>query len=206
MKVAIIDHGLCNMDSIARAIERCGGDPMVMTGPAGLETAKRIVVPGVGAFGNAMEKLEQLGFVDALYTAVISHETPVLGICLGMQLMLAIGEEGGKTAGLGWIDGHVRRLVPTQGERIPHIGWNTVEFDESCSLFRSLAPETDFYFVHSYHVAPDDPTVIIGRTPFAGGFASAIQQGSLMGVQFHPEKSQTAGFKVLENFLLSGGQ
>jgi glutamine amidotransferase len=206
MKVAIIDHGLCNMDSIARAVERCGGDVMLLAHPDGLETAHRIVVPGVGAFGKAMEKIEQLGFVDALNTAVITRETPVLGICLGMQLMLAVGEEGGNTEGLGWIDGSVRRLVPSDGERIPHVGWNTVEFDESCSLFRSLAPATDFYFVHSYHVAPADPSVIIGRTPFAGGFASAIQKGSLYGVQFHPEKSQTAGFAVLENFLHRGGQ
>jgi imidazole glycerol-phosphate synthase subunit HisH len=206
MKVAIIDHGLCNMDSIARAIERCGGDPMVLAHPEGLESAHRIVVPGVGAFGKAMQKLEQLGFVDALSTTVISHQVPVLGICLGMQLMLAIGEEGGTTAGLGWVDGHVRRLVPSQGERVPHIGWNTVEFDESCPLFHSLAPNTDFYFVHSYHVTPDDPSVIVGRTPFAGGFASAIRKGSLYGVQFHPEKSQTAGFTVLENFLRCGGQ
>jgi glutamine amidotransferase len=178
---------------------------MVISEPAGLQHAQRIVLPGVGAFAKAMERLDRLKFLEPLHRAVHTNGVPILGICLGMQLMLAIGEEGGPTPGLGWIDGHVRRLVPQGGERIPHVGWNTVDGASSCVLFESLPPARDFYFVHSYHVSPVDPSVVVGCTPFAGGFVSAVQQGTVFGVQFHPEKSQTSGFKVLENFLRLAG-
>lgn len=205
MRVAVVDHGLCNLDSIARAIEHCGGEPARATRPGDLTDVRRIVLPGVGAFPAAMARLDELGLTAALDDAVRHDGVPVLGICLGMQLMLTVGEEGAETKGFGWIDGRVTRLVPAADERVPHVGWNTVQALPGAAPFTGLSEDADFYFVHSYHVVPDDPADIAATTPFAGGFVSAVVRGHCWGVQFHPEKSQTAGFAVLRSFLGSGG-
>jgi imidazole glycerol-phosphate synthase subunit HisH len=199
--VAVINTGLCNIDSIARALEHCGARTVVTDEPRHLVAATRVVMPGVGAFPSAMSRLHETGLADALHDAVIARRIPVLGICLGMQLMLAKGDEGGGCDGLGWIDGRVERIRPAPDERVPHVGWNTVEFAPGSPLFEGIEPSTDFYFVHSYHVVPDDRSVVVGRTPFAGGIVTAFRSDHMWGVQFHPEKSQTAGFAVLTNFL-----
>ena len=204
MRTAVVDTGLCNLDSVVRALEHCGADPVRVTAPDDLDGARRIVLPGVGAFGTAMGRLHGLGLVDALDRLVLGDGIPVLGICLGMQLMLGIGEEGGESKGLGWIDGRVVRLRPLAGERVPHVGWNAVEPAEGSTPFADVEPGSDFYFVHSFHVVPDDPTVVAATTPFAGGFVSAVVSGPCWGVQFHPEKSQAAGFAVLRAFLGGG--
>ena len=201
MTVAVINTGLCNIDSIARALEHCGATTVVTDEARHLVAATRIVIPGVGAFPSAMSRLHETGLAEALHEAVITRGIPVLGICLGMQLMLADGEEGGPCAGLGWIAGRVERIQPGPDERVPHVGWNTVEFVPGSPVFEGVAPRTDFYFVHSYHVVPTDSTVVAGRTPFAGGIVTAVCSGHIWGVQFHPEKSQTAGFAVLASFL-----
>jgi glutamine amidotransferase len=199
--VAVIDTGLCNIDSVARALEHCGATTVVTDEPRHLAAATRIVLPGVGAFPSAMERLRETGLTEALQDAVIGRSIPVLGICLGMQLMLAEGEEGGECHGLGWIAGRVERIRPGPDERVPHVGWNTVDFEPGSRIFEDVEPGTDFYFVHSYCVVPADRAVIAGSTPFAGGIVTAVQSGHVWGVQFHPEKSQTAGFAVLANFL-----
>ena len=201
MTVAVINTGLCNIDSIARALEHCGAHTVVTDDPRHLSPATRIVLPGVGAFPAAMSRLHETGLVDALHDAVIERGIPVLGICLGMQLMLTRGEEGGGCDGLGWIAGCVERIRPDAGERIPHVGWNTVEFESGSPVFEEVEPATDFYFVHSYHAVPVDSSVVAGTTPFAGGIVTAVQAGHMWGVQFHPEKSQSAGFAVLASFL-----
>jgi len=199
--IAIVDTGLCNLDSIARAIEDCGGNPLVTDDPADLERAARIVLPGVGAFPEAVARLHSRGLDVALTEQVIGREIPFLGVCLGMQLMATGGTEGRETAGLGWIDGEVGLLEARPGERIPHIGWNEVEATRESQLFQGIAPDRDFYFVHSYVLRPAHDEDVVATTPYGGGFVSAVQRGNMFGVQFHPEKSQQAGFAVLRNFL-----
>ncbi len=202
--VAIVDYGMGNLDSVSRAVEECGGAPIVTNRYQDLATANRIILPGVGSFGDAMRNLRQRGLQESLEEQVLERRIPFLGICLGMQLLATTGWEGGETAGLGWIDGEVQRLQPTDDDsRIPHIGWNEVSFDSNggSALFRGIAPGRDFYFVHSFHLCVRNPQDIVGQTLYAGGFVSAVQRGHIFGVQFHPEKSQRVGFQVLRNFL-----
>lgn len=200
--VAIVDYDMCNLDSVARAIEECGGTPLITSQHRDLTAVNRIILPGVGSFGDAMTNLRQRGLVEALTEQVIERKIPFLGICLGMQLLATTGWENGKTAGLGWIDSEVRRLQPTEEDpRIPHIGWNEVCIETDSPLWQGLTSGCDFYFVHSYHLCPRDSQDVIGTTMYTGGFVSAVQRDHIFGVQFHPEKSQRSGFQVLRNFL-----
>lgn len=200
--VTVIDSGLSNLDSAVRAIEYCGGDPIVTQDPQVIAKASRLVLPGVGAFPVAMKRLESTGIADAIRNTVLISQRPILGICLGMQLMATVGHEHETCTGLGLIDGSVVPLEscdPT--ERVPHIGWNTVEDSGNSSLLRGIPPKSDFYFVHSYHFAPKQEKHVLALTPSYGGFASIIGDGPILGAQFHPEKSQTVGFALLKNFL-----
>jgi glutamine amidotransferase len=199
--VAIVDYGLCNLDSVARAVEECGGKPRVTSDAKDLAHASHIILPGVGAFADAMDNLERTGLADAIREQVTSERIPFLGICLGMQLMATRGFEVRECAGLDLIPGEVRRFKPSTADvRIPHIGWNEVRFKDSCTLFAGIPVNSDFYFVHSFHLCCDDE-YCIGRTPYADGFVSAVQRGRSFGTQFHPEKSQKLGFRLLRNFL-----
>lgn len=199
--VAIVDYGLCNLDSIARAVEQCGGRAKVTANPADLSAVNSIILPGVGTFGDAMHNLRERGLDQALTEQVIDEKIPFLGICLGMHLIAARGTEQGDHGGLGWIDGEVIRLKQLRSvERTLHIGWNEVHFCQSSKLFEGVPEKTDFYFMHSYHFACKDQH-IVATTPYCGKFTSAICDGHILGVQFHPEKSQKAGFQVLRNFL-----
>jgi glutamine amidotransferase len=201
-KVAIIDYGLCNLDSIFRAVEDCGGNPTITDQIREIEKATHLILPGVGAFHYAMENLEKKGLPALLTEQVVGRQIPFLGICLGMQLLATKGYEGGETAGLGWIDGEVRRIEPTEaGERIPHVGWDEVFYQKDCPLFVGIPPGKDFYFVHSYHFCCDNEADIAAYTPYCGRFISAVARDLIFGVQFHPEKSQRLGFQVLRNFL-----
>lgn len=200
--VAIVDYGMCNLDSVARAVEECGGSPIVTDQALDLETANRIILPGVGAFPDAMRNLKQRQLDEILGEQVIVKQIPFLGICLGMQLLATTGWENGQTAGLGWIVGEVRRLeAPDKETRIPHIGWNEVYFSHDSPLFRNISAGKDFYFVHSYHFCCANPADILAQTPYCGTFVSAVERDWIFGVQFHPEKSQRLGFQVLKNFL-----
>jgi glutamine amidotransferase len=194
-----------NLGSITRALAICGVDVLVSSDPCDFENADSIVLPGVGSFSIAMDRLEGLGLVPALKEAVLVKKKQVLGICLGMQLFANEGCEGGYRAGIGLIEGTVKRLEPHwMGERVPHVGWDEVNYENSSSLFRNIRTGTDFYFVHSYHVVPVDPNVVLAKTPFGGGFVSAIRKENIFGVQFHPEKSMPAGLVLLKNFLTLG--
>ena len=172
--------------------------------PRDLVGATHFVLPGVGAFPAAMRMLRSSGLADALTERVLGEGVPVLGICLGMQLMMTTGGEIEETPGLAWIPGRVRRIEPREGDRVPHVGWNSVEFDSECFLSAEIEGIRDFYFVHSYHIVPEESETIVGLTPFAGTIVSAIQKMSISGVQFHPEKSQDAGFTILRAFLANG--
>lgn len=198
----IVDYGLCNLDSIARAVERCGGDPLVTDDPSALTQADRIILPGVGAFADAMSNLREKRLDEAMGEQVAGNGVPFLGICLGMHLMAGRGHEGRGAEGLGWIDGEVHRLKPAaSGERVPHVGWNEVEAIEGAPLFNDITPGSDFYFVHSFHLDCTDEGQVQGRTPYCRGFVSAVGKENMFGVQFHPEKSQKTGFRLLSNFL-----
>ena len=174
---------------------------IVTEDPADLGSATRIVLPGVGAFAEAMARLRARGLDEAMAEQVTGQGIPFLGICLGMQLLATRGTEVRETAGLGWIDGEVGLLDDRPGERIPHIGWNDVEPTADSPLFQGIAPERDFYFVHSYVLRPSRPEDVAALTPYGGGFVSAVHRDNVFGVQFHPEKSQQAGFAILRNFL-----
>jgi imidazole glycerol-phosphate synthase subunit HisH len=200
--IAIVDYGLCNLDSVARAVALNGGQPLVTQDPRDLARAERIILPGVGAFPRAMQNLHKFGLVKALEDQVRGKGIPILGVCLGMHLLAAVGQEVEETPGLGWIQGEVKRMVPKEpGERIPHIGWNEVEYTQPSALFANISSGTNFYFVHSFHLSTRRAETVIGTSPYCGGFAAAVAEGNIFGVQFHPEKSQRLGLRLIQNFL-----
>lgn len=204
--VAVVDYGMGNLDSVRRALEVCGATVVVTSEPDDLADADRIVLPGVGAFGVAMENLRKRGLDQALTEQVVHQGAPFLGICLGMQLMATTSSEHGEQTGLGWVPGRVVRLEPTEADpRIPHVGWNEVHPAADHPLFAGVEPDRDFYFVHSFHFVCDDPTTMLATTPYTGGFTSVVGLATAVGVQFHPEKSQQVGQVLLGNFLKWNG-
>ena len=200
--VAIVDYGMGNVDSVARAVQECGGDPIVTCEASVFENAAAIILPGVGAFPTGMRNLRDRGLETVLKEQVLAVGIPFLGICLGMQLLATKGWEGEETKGLGWIEGEVKRLEPDRPDiRIPHVGWNEVVLTQPSSLFEEIPSGKDFYFVHSYHFACSQSKDEFARTPYCGSFVSAIRRANILGVQFHPAKSQKFGLKLLKNFL-----
>jgi glutamine amidotransferase len=201
-RVAVVDYGLCNLGSVRRAVEECGATAFITDDPLELASADRIVLPGVGAYGDAMTNLRQRKLDVALTEEVLGQGVPFLGVCLGMQLIADVGMEGGRTEGLGWIRATVAKLEPTPADpRVPHIGWNEVAGVAPCQLLAGLPAAADFYFVHSYHMVCSDRSDVAATTPYCGGFVSAVARDQIYGVQFHPEKSQVHGLRVLRNFL-----
>jgi glutamine amidotransferase len=201
MTVLIVDYGMGNIASARRAIEECGGRVIVSDKPSDICQADRIVVPGVGAFPLAMQRLRDAGWVEALNSAVLQDGIPLLGVCLGMQLLADESDEVSPTAGLGLIPGRVKRISPADSsERVPHVGWNEVNH---CNhpLFDGIPVGADFYFVHSFRFVPSNSDTVLATTPYAGEFVSAVGHLRVAGVQFHPEKSSRAGFRLLKNFL-----
>lgn len=200
-KVGIINYGLCNIDSIARAIEINGGQPLITSDPTELKHQDLLVLPGVGSFAKAMQNLNEWGLSDALRDEV-GKGTPLLGICLGMQLLASDGEEHGQSKGLGFFEADVVRLRPQNAEeRVPHMGWNEVNPLRDDILLDGIEAATDFYFVHSYHMQCRNDADVVARAPFAGGFSAIVRNGYVAGTQFHPEKSWPHGHRVLANFI-----
>lgn len=200
MRVLVVDYGMGNLASARRGFEEGGADVLVSSDPAAIAEAGAIVVPGVGAFGQAMDRLNSAGWSEALRRAAAEGK-PILGVCLGMQLLAGKGEEGGLNDGLGLIPGTVRRLVPEAGERVPHVGWNAVDPAPGEALFAGIPDGADFYFVHSFQFRPDDPGHVVATTPYAGGVVAAVRLGRVVGTQFHPEKSSRVGLQLIRNFL-----
>jgi glutamine amidotransferase len=199
----IVDFGLCNLDSIARAVERCGWKARISRDRGSLGQVDKIILPGVGAFARAMDNLRQAGLDREIRDERDRRAVPLLGICLGMHLLADRGDEGGVTDGLGLIPGDVRQMTPSAaGERWPHIGWNEVHPETAHPILRGIEQGADFYFVHGYHFVPRSSASIVATTPYCGGFVSVAAAGDdVMGVQFHPEKSLGMGATVLRNFL-----
>jgi len=195
--ITIIDLGISNIKSIYRGFSVQGFDVRVVTGPDEVKGAESLVLPGVGAFPRAMELLERRGLIEP----VLDHadkKRPLLGVCLGMQLLFTDSDEHGLTGGLGIIPGHVVRFP--QGRQVPHMGWNGVMQSGETRLFAGIPDGADFYFVHSYIARPEYEKDVVSETDHDGKFVSAVARGNVFGVQFHPEKSQRLGLQLLKNF------
>ena len=193
-----------NIKSLTNALEFLGARYSITRDAQAILEAKKIILPGVGAFNQAMDNLRHFHLVEVLERAVFEKHIPILGICLGMQILAEIGEENGPSKGLGWIKGIVKRFhFSNQKLSIPHIGFNSVYFEEKKSnLFKGLQNGADFYFIHSYHLVGEDDSDVVAFTDYGGKFISAVQKDNIFGVQFHPEKSQSNGLTLLKNFLL----
>ena len=201
MTILVVDYGMGNLHSVQHALQALGATVNVSADPDELAATERVVLPGVGSFGEAATRLKDSGWVEPLRRAVLDDKIPMLGICLGMQLLADRGYEGTPVDALGLIPGEVLRLEPETGERIPHTGWNEVVQTGEDPLFAGVAQGTDFYFVHSYRVSLQSAADSLAQTPYGGGFPSAIRRGNVFGVQFHPEKSSHAGRRLLQNFI-----
>lgn len=203
MRVAIVDYGMGNLDSVARAVEECGGNPLVTDEPRDVAAAAAVILPGVGAFAKGMANIRERGLDRALIDDVAANDVPLLGVCLGMQLLGTTGTEGEETGGLGLVQGRIVRIETGESLRVPHVGWNEVHHARPHPLFDGLPSGRDFYFVHSYHLRCDDPADVVATVPYGGDVVAAVARASVAGVQFHPEKSQRAGFHLLRNFLVA---
>lgn len=202
--IAIIDYGMGNLRSVQKGFERVGVAAEVTSDPARLLSADKVVLPGVGAFRDCIRNLEQGGFIEPILR-VIAEGRPFLGICLGLQLLFSESEEFGLHKGLGVIPGRVVRFpegMQEAGEKlpVPHMGWNQLSLKASSPLFNGIAEGSNVYFVHSYYVKPDDPTVVAATCNYGLEFCAAIRRDNLVATQFHPEKSQAVGLAMLKNF------
>ena len=196
-RIVVIDYQSGNLRSVAKALETAGVTPQVTGDPARLRTADAVVLPGVGSGPAAMQALADRGLVEPLREYVASGR-PFLGICLGLQLLLDRTEEGDAPC-LGIVPGRVKRLPP--GQKVPHMGWNSVEFNQEHPILRGIPQNSHFYFVHSYYAAPDDTAGIAGVTEYGTPFCSVYIRDNLVATQFHPEKSSVIGLKIYHNFV-----
>jgi glutamine amidotransferase len=202
--IAIIDYGMGNLRSVQKGFEKVGFEAVVTTDPRLVLEAERVVLPGVGAFRDCIRNLETGGFVEPIQR-VIREGRPFLGICLGLQLLFTESEEFGLHRGLDIIPGRVVRFpdgMHEGGERlaVPHMGWNQISFRAASPVFAGIAEGSDVYFVHSYYVKPDDPSVVATTTGYGIEFCSSVRKDNVVATQFHPEKSQEVGLTILKNF------
>ncbi len=202
-RIVVVDYGAGNLRSVARALEASGAEPVVTDRPADLERADGVVLPGVGAAGAAMRGLAGRGLIEPLHLAVASGR-PFLGVCLGLQVLMSSSDEDGGVRCLGIIPGRVRRLP--DGLKVPHMGWNQLRQRAPHRIFDGIPDEANFYFVHSYVVAPDDPELILGTTDYGGPFAAAVGYDNVVATQFHPEKSASHGLRLYRNFVAWAGE
>jgi glutamine amidotransferase len=201
MKIAIIDYGMGNMHSVAKAIQFCGVEPVITNKKSQIISADKILLPGVGAFDDAMQELKKLGLVNVIRQQV-DCQKPFLGICLGMQLLLESSQEAKISQGLGILEGQVVKFRFSPGLKVPHMGWNDCKvLAKDCLLLNGLGGNDQVYFCHSYYPEPSDKSVIAAVCNYGLEFGCVLHKGNVYGVQFHPEKSQTAGLKIIKNFV-----
>jgi glutamine amidotransferase len=206
VSIAIVDYNMGNIQSIRNALHVVADDIRIVSDGSELGSPQAIVLPGVGSFADGMENLRKQGFIEPLTEMVKKEEVPYLGICLGLQFLAENSTENGLRGGLGWIPGKVVRVSPqSESVRVPHMGWNSVDTSarEDSILFHGFNSEGTFYFVHSYHLNPETTTdsIVTATTWHGEEITAAIRKDNIFGVQFHPEKSQGAGLRVLENFV-----
>jgi glutamine amidotransferase len=200
--IGIVDYGVGNVEAVKNIYKKLDIPAVLASDAAALRSAERIVLPGVGAFDWAMDRLNRSGLRPALEEAVLERRKPILGICVGMQ-MFADGSDEGQLPGFGWIAGRVRRFDAQRGGQpipLPHMGWNDVEPADAVGLFGGLATQARFYFLHSYYFDAANPGDVLAATDYYGRFASSVRAANVFGVQFHPEKSHQWGVSLLKNF------
>jgi len=198
--ITVIDYGMGNLGSIQNMLKKIGVPACISSSPEEILAAEKLILPGVGSFDHGMASLASRSLLDPLNEAVLRRGRPILGICLGMQLMTRRSEEG-QAPGLGWIDADVVRFdIAGSGLRVPHMGWNQVSLQRPDPLFDGIGAQTRYYFVHSYHVCCRNRDDVVTATTHGLEFVSSFQHGNIFGVQFHPEKSHKFGMKLLENF------
>lgn len=198
--IALIDYGMGNIRSVSKALEAVGGDIIITQDGENIKKAKAFVLPGVGAFRDCMENLKSLGILNVIKEEILTGK-PYLGICLGMQILFTESEEFGIHKGLDLLKGKVLRFNLPQGYKIPHMGWNRLKIKKKSKLTSDIPDNSYFYFVHSYYVQPEEKNVIAGITDYGGEFTSMIVYENIFATQFHPEKSQKMGLKILKNFV-----
>jgi glutamine amidotransferase len=198
--IAVIDYGMGNLRSVLNALEAIDADARLVATPEAAAEGDRLILPGVGAFGDGMRNLRERGFVEAL-PDLLAGGRPLLGLCLGMQMLADASEEHGEHEGLGLVPGVVRRLRPPDGLRVPHVGWNSVQARNGSTLLGDDGDaEQTFYFVHSYHFIAERPEDVTGVSDYGAEVTAVVERGSVMGTQFHPEKSQRDGLALLRRF------
>lgn len=202
--IGIVDYGMGNLRSLRNALDYVGLDAHVVTAPAAMAEVSHVIVPGVGAFGRAMENLETKRFVPALRAHAAAGK-PLLGICLGMQLLASVSAEFGETSGLGLVPGRVEAFEPSTEFPVPHVGWNTLVVTKPHPIFARVKRNVDYYFVHSFHMVCDDGTDVLATADYGRPFSAVVGRGSVVGCQFHPEKSQQSGLALLEGFAAWDG-
>jgi imidazole glycerol-phosphate synthase subunit HisH len=202
--LAIIDYQMGNLRSVQKGFEKVGHQAVITSDPNELARATKIVLPGVGAFGDAMAELWRRDLIEPIREAIASGK-PFLGICLGLQLLFETGYEGGEHTGLGVLPGKVVRFELPHDYKVPHMGWNQLQIQRPAPILRGLSEKAYVYFVHSYYVVPDDQSVVATETDYGGTFCSMIRRDNLFATQFHPEKSQADGLRILKNFAEIGG-
>lgn len=203
--ISVIDYGMGNLCSVLNAFKFWHADVVIVNSPDAIKRASKIVLPGVGSFRQAMNSLTQLGLISALHDAVLQDKKPILGICLGMQMMARTGIEGGLTKGLGWIEGEVEPLIqdPQSQLSIPHVGFNHVQLacTSEGTMFGNKNSALDYYFCHSYQLMTNDTNVISAKSRYGNEFVAAIRKDNIWGTQFHPEKSQSNGLLLIKRFI-----
>lgn len=201
--IVIIDYGMGNLQSVAKVFTRLGINAIVSSDKKDIQKAEKLILPGVGFYAYGIKNLKKLNLLPTLNQKVLKDKTPILGICLGMQLFTSWGEEG-DAKGLSWIKGKtIRFIFPKEksGLKIPHMGWNSLEVVKDSPLLAKIPQEASFYFVHSYYVVCEDKKDILATTDYGLPFTSMVQRGNIYGVQFHPEKSHRSGLTILKNFV-----
>ena len=201
MSIIIIDYGMGNLRSVQKKFIRIGANVGVSRDPNVISNADKLILPGVGHFANGIKNLKEYGLWEILHSKVIEEKIPILGICLGMQLMAKYSEEG-DTEGLGWFDADIVKFHVTDQlkYKVPHMGWNNTILNKNSKLLQNVTNESMFYFVHSYHIKCNNHSDILTTTEYEYGFTSSIQKDNIYGTQFHPEKSHDAGEIILRNF------
>jgi glutamine amidotransferase len=198
-EIAIVDFGMGNLRSVQKAVEKVGNAAIITSDPNRVAEAAKVILPGVGAFRDAIARLRESGMVEPILNHIQANK-PLLGICLGLQLLFTKSYEDGEHTGLNVIPGDVVRFPNVPGLKVPHMGWNEVTIRQPAPLLEALPTRSHFYFVHSYYVRPNDPSVIAGETDYPTPFTSAIWRDNLFATQFHPEKSQALGLLILQKF------
>jgi len=197
--IAIIDYDAGNLKSVEKALIALGETPVVTREPEVILSADKVILPGVGAFGEAMEHLHEYGLVEVI-RQVAAKGTPFLGICLGLQLMFESSEESPDVEGLGLLKGHILRIPDAPGLKVPHMGWNSLEITPGARLFAGLDNGSYVYFVHSYYLKAEDPSIVAATTEYSTHIHASVEAGNVFACQFHPEKSSEVGLQILKNF------